>query len=136
MEIVSFFDSIKKANEAVTKLHELGYQAHIDSNTHYEEDMNMKTDLPGTETAPTLSGLVINSGEGPAILDQSKGPLMAAMPDVSGMAGFEEIANISCKVIVDAGEKDKKQIKEIINEYEGMFYNPNIDIPQALDNIL
>ena len=131
MEIVSFFGNIKKANEAVGKLNEFGCKVYVDSNSHYDEDTNMKTDIPGTETAPTLSGLVINSGEGPAILDQSKGSLMAAMPDVSGMAGFEEIASISCKVIVEDNGKDKNKIENIITKYGGTLDNPNVDLPEA-----
>ncbi|MCX7921959.1 MAG: hypothetical protein N3B21_08110 [Clostridia bacterium] len=129
MKVEGFFRSIKAANEAVEKLKNTGVnKAFVDLNDHYNEERNIETNLPGTETSTSLSGLVLESdAHGIA---RGKSPLNAASPMVSGMGGFEEIADINCKVIVEAGEQEVNKVKQIIKEMGGELDSPNLKKPK------
>lgn len=135
MKITGYFDSLKKADNTVKKLKNLGFSnAYVDSNDHYIEARNMRTNLAGTETAPSLSGLVLNSGD--PFVEEDKAPLAAANPMVSGMAGFEEIADYSFIAVVETDEKNKDQVAKIIKSMGGELYNPNINFPEPPDDIM
>ncbi|MCX8129622.1 MAG: hypothetical protein N3I35_05910 [Clostridia bacterium] len=118
MKVEGYFAGIKTANEAVSKLKGEGIQkAAVDINDHYRDDRNVETNVPGTETSVSLSGLVLESdGHG---IGKGKSPLNAASPMVSGMAGFEEIADVNCKVIVYVDEENLEKVKQIIRETGG-----------------
>ncbi|MCR4435868.1 MAG: hypothetical protein QHH06_09200 [Clostridiales bacterium] len=133
MRIEGYFGKIKAARETVEKLKELGFkEAFIDMNDHYNENRNVQTNLPGTETSVSLSGLVLGSEAYGAVRD--KAPLNAASPMVSGMGTFDEIADVNCKVVVDSGESDANKIKQIIREMGGDLESPNIRKPKIKNN--
>jgi hypothetical protein len=134
MIVEGFFSNIRTANEAVGKLKSSGFdKAIVDINDHYIDDRNVKTNLPGTETSPSLSGLILKSDT--HIVDRSKAPLAAASPMVSGMGYFEEIADINCKVSVESEEKDSDRARQIIKSMGGDIESPNVEIPKNLHNI-
>ncbi len=128
MKIEGFFSNIKTANETVAKLKESGFsKAFIDMNEHYRDDRNVETNLPGTETSVSLSGLVLESGSYGEIRD--KAPLEADSPMVSGFGKFEEVADTNCRVIVESGEGQEDRIKQIIKDMGGELESPNFKKP-------
>ncbi|GIM27668.1 hypothetical protein CPJCM30710_03340 [Clostridium polyendosporum] len=133
MKIEGFFSSIKTANETVSKLKSEGYnEVFVDINEHYNNAYSERG-LLGTENISSLSEAVLGSGN-----NRGQGvnsPLAAASPMVSGMGGFEEIANINCKVVVEVGNKDTKTAKKIISDMGGELENLNTKIPKGLENI-
>lgn len=134
MELVGYFETLKKANEAVKQLQDSGFHnASSDMNDHYIEENDAHINLAGTETAPSLSGLVMNSGD--SDLDMSKRPLAAADPAVSGMSGFDEITNINNRVLVEVNENNLSNAKKIIEEIGGTIEDPDVKIPKGLENI-
>ncbi|MDP4183105.1 MAG: hypothetical protein Q8942_18705 [Bacillota bacterium] len=127
MKIEGFFAELKKANETVEKLKASGFKnAFIDMNEHYNDERNVQANLPGTETSVSLSGLVLESGTHG--IDRDKAPLTAASPMVSGFGKFEEVADVNCKVIVEAGDNADKA-KQIIQEMGGSLESPNFRKP-------
>ncbi|AOY77601.1 hypothetical protein [Clostridium formicaceticum] len=118
MRIEGFFDNFKKTNEVIDALKAAGFKtAFLDLKDERIGERNLITNLPGTETSPSLSNLVLESGNRGADVEQS--PLAAANPMVSGMAGFEEIADYSHKVVVEANAKDVDRAKDIISKMGG-----------------
>lgn len=133
MKIESYFSGIKNANKAVDALKSSGFtKAFSDLNTHDILDFTPSND-GGAVNAPSLSSLVLNSSN--ALYTTEQGPLAAASPMASGMGGFEEIADVNYKVIVDVNEKDIERAKEIITSMGGELKDPNFKIPKGLDNI-
>lgn len=133
MKIEGFFSNIKTANEVVSKLKSEGYnQAFVDINEHYTNAYSERGFL-GTEDISTLSEAVLGSGNNRG--QSVNSPLAAASPMVSGMGGFEEIASINCKVVVDVGNKDDKAAKKIISDMGGELENLNPKIPKGLEKI-
>lgn len=131
MKIEGFFSNIKTANDAVDKLKSNGFNnAVVDINDHYIDDRNVQTNLPGTETSPSLSGLILKSDT--AVVDRSKAPLTAADPMVSGMGTFDEIADVNSKVIVEADEKDADRVRQVIKSMGGDIESPNIEMTMKL----
>ena len=129
MIIEAYFDEMKTAHEAVKKLKESGFdKAYVDLNDHYIDDRNVKTNLPGTDTSASLSGLVLESDSDG--IGRDKAPLNAASPMVSGYGRFEEIADVACKVIIETDEKLKEKVKSIISGLGGTLENPNIEKPK------
>lgn len=134
MKIISYFENIKKANEAVSKLKKVGYNAFVDINDHYVNHIDPGTNLAGTETGQSFSGLTLGSGED-VTDDRRLGPLLAASPMASGMGGFEEVADVNCKVIVEANGNNHETAKEILSSLGGKFDNPYINTPGSLTDI-
>lgn len=83
----------------------------------------VQTNLPGTETSVSLSGLVLESDTHGVSRD--KAPLSAASPMVSGMGNFEEVADFNCKLTVDTSNMEHEKAKQIISDSGGEFDNPN-----------
>ncbi|MEA4826128.1 MAG: hypothetical protein VB130_05795 [Clostridium sp.] len=127
MQIECFFSGIKNANLAVDNLKNSGFHNSIvDLNEHYNLDSNSEQRLPGSETAPNLSGLVLNSGDVDNYRKPS--PLAAASPMASGMGNFEELTDINYKVVVETdSDEDKKQIEEILKNCGGDLKDPNLN---------
>lgn len=129
MKIEAYFESIKKAKETVEKLRGEGVkEAFVDINEH-NNDVYSKSGLVGTDKIPTLSAAVL--GE-----DNSNSPIAAASPMASGMAGFEEIADINCKVVVEADGSNEDYARNLIKSMGGTTKDLNTGrIPKGLDNI-
>ncbi|MDP4094141.1 MAG: hypothetical protein Q8920_12350 [Bacillota bacterium] len=128
MKVEAYFSNIKTAKEALEKLKSSGFEAFLDINDHYNEDRNVRTNLAGTETSVSLSGLVLESdsdGEG-----HDRGPLNAASPMASGMGNFEEVADVKCKIVAQANESNVKEIKQILKDLGGDFDSPNVIKPK------
>lgn len=134
MKIESFFSGIKAANEAVEALKRVGINAAVDINDHYTGNNNSGTNMPGTAISTnSLASYVLSSDE--PITDPSLGPLAAASPMVSGMGGFEEIADVNYKVIVNSVDRDSEKAKQIIKKMGGDLNDPNFKMPEGLQNI-
>ncbi|MBZ2175467.1 hypothetical protein K8M07_09445 [Schnuerera sp. xch1] len=126
MKIKSYFPDLKSATETVRKLQSEGIgNAYVDANDYHNRNRNVKTNPPGTSYGESLSDLVLNSGSN--IIDPNAAPLTAANPMVSGMAGFEEITDINCCVIVETDDNNSNKAKDIIENMGGIFENPNTD---------
>lgn len=124
MKIEGYFGKIKTANETVEKLKGLGFkEAFVDINDHYNEDRNVHTNVPGTATSVSLSGLVLESGAHG--IERDRAPLNASSPMVSGYGRFEEVADVNCKVIVETKEGDEDKVKQIIRDMGGDLESPN-----------
>jgi len=130
MKIESYFSGIKAANEAVEALKEVGIKdAVADLNDHYTGNDN-----PGTASSTnSLASYVLTSDD--PLGDSKLGPLAAASPMVSGMGGFEEIADINYKVIVNTDSKNVEKAKQVITKMGGDLNDPNIKIPKGLESI-
>ena len=63
------------------------------------------------------------------------GPLAAASPMVSGMGGFEEIADVNYKVIVNTEDNNAEKAKQIIKKMGGDLNDPNFKMLEGLENI-
>lgn len=134
MEIVSYFSGIKNANKAVDALKENGYvNAYSDLNTHEILDYTTGGNEGGAINSPNLSSLVLNSSN--SLYTTEQGPLAAASPMASGMGGFEEIADVNYKVVVRVNEKDREKVNSIIKNLGGELENPNVKLPEGLENI-
>lgn len=129
MKIECFFQGFKNANGAVEELKSVGFSnAYSDINDHLTET-NASEDVPGTRSAPRLSSLVLGEGSADA------GPLLAASPMVSGMGGFEEIADINCRVVVETSDNDAHKALDILRKFGGEFNSPNFEIPRGLESL-
>lgn len=135
MRIEGYFSGIKRANEVVDRLKSEGFKdSYADLNEHYITNNNPGENPPATDSgAVNLSSYVLNTEES---LDNSRlGPLLAASPMVSGMGGFEEIADVNYKVIVNVNSNNVERAKEILKNMGGEINNPNFEIPKGLDSI-
>lgn len=135
MKIESYFSGIKAANEAVEALKKVGINnAVADLNDHYTGNTNSGTNLPGTASSSnSLSSYVLSSDD--PLGDPMLGPLAAASPMVSGMGGFEEIADVNYKVIVNTEDNNEEKAKQIIKKMGGDLNDPNFRMPKGLENI-
>ena len=133
MKVEGYFDSIKTANEVVAKLKNEGFSgAFVDINEH-RNNAYSQSGLVGSKEISSLSSAVLNGVNG--IGEGINSPLAAASPMASGMGGFEEIANINCKVVIEGSDKDIENAKNIINSMGGTVEDPNGKIPKGIENI-
>ncbi|PJI08684.1 MULTISPECIES: hypothetical protein [Clostridium] len=133
MKIEAFFRGIKNANEVVSKLNNEGIEAYTDINDHFQLDKNTKNSGGRLLVNPLNSDLVLNSGVPGG--DRDKSPMLAASPMVSGMGGFEEIADVNYKVVVNADTSNENKAKEIIKSLGGSVKNPNLEIEKHVKGI-
>lgn len=128
-----YFTGIKAANEAVEALKKAGIQAAVDINDHYTGIDNPGKNTPTTASSSnSLSSYVLNNDDH---MNPGLGPLAAASPMVSGMGGFEEIADVNYKVIVNTGDLNEESVKQIIKKAGGDVDDPNFRMPEGLENI-
>lgn len=128
MKLSGYFRSIKRANMAVEELNRAGLKAYLDLNDDVENLRN-SVHANGLVTAPANSSLVLMSGD--FSRDDDVSPLAAASPMVSGMGGFEEIADINAKVTAE-GEEEK--IKKIIEGLGGALEGPGVDLMNSIED--
>lgn len=133
MRIESYFSGIKNANIAVEKLKSEGFKsAYSDINSH-DSINNVIAKEGGVLNSSSLSGIVLNSAN--TLYTTEQGPLAAASPMASGMGGFEEIADVNYKVIVNVEENDISRVKQIIEDLGGDLNDPNFKVPEGLENV-
>ena len=135
MKIESYFSGIKAANKAVEALKKIGINDTVaDINDHYTGSNNPGTNNPGTASSSnSLASYVLTSDD--PLGDPMLGPMAAASPMVSGMGGFEEIADINYKVIVNTDSKNEEKVKQVITKMGGDLNDPNFKMPKGLENI-
>ncbi|MDP4089896.1 MAG: hypothetical protein Q8930_11580 [Bacillota bacterium] len=135
MKVEAYFRSLKAANDAVGKLKSSGYKdSAADLNDHYIFHNNPGQNRPGLDiSSNSQASLVMKSGS--PLDDQRYGPLAAASPMVSGMGGFEEVADVNYRVTAEVDEKDEKRVRQMLNDMGGDLRNPNFKMPEGLDNI-
>lgn len=133
MKIEGYFSNIKAANETVEKLKSEGFKgAFVDINEHMNNAYSQSGVL-GSREISSLSQAVL--GEGNSGGEGVNSPLAAASPMVSGMGGFEEIANIDCKIVVEVSDGNMENAKRIISSMNGTTDDPNARMPGGLDNV-
>ena len=131
MKVEGFFSGIKNANEAVEKLKVEGFQnSRVDLNDHYIGNMGHSPRVAGAENGANLSSLVLDTENFRS--DENASAMKAASPMVSGMGGFEEIADINYKVIVETEDKNLEKVKNIIKNIGGDLQNRNVNIPHRI----
>ena len=115
------FDKMADASGAVKALRQLGItKAWLDASDGYSSEFAAEPTVPGTDNAPSLSGLVLRSGGYAARVD--KGPLLAADPMVSGMESREDRAkNHSTRLISLIPDDQLDAAKKIIRDMGGEF---------------
>ncbi len=133
MHLEGYFGSMKTARDTAEELKQKGYKAFIDSNDEKNADRDFQTNSAGTETAISLSNLVLN-GTNANEDTMDKSPLLAASPMVSGVGTFDEIANVKHKLTVEAEENSKSKIVQIIHKAGGTLYNPNVVKPDRISD--
>lgn len=135
MKIESYFSGIKAANEAVEALKKVGINnAVADLNDHYTGNSNTGTNTPGTASSSNSLASYVLSSDDP-LGNPMLGPLAAASPMVSGMGGFEEIADVNYKVIVNTEDNNEEKAKQIIKKMGGDLNDPNFKMPKGLEYI-
>lgn len=135
MKIEGYFSGIRAANETVEVLKKVGIKdAVADINDHYTGNDNPGRNNPGTDSSTnSLASLVLRSDE--PLSDPELGPLAAANPMVSGMGGFEEVADVNYKVIVNVDNNNEEKAKQIMKKMGGNLNDPNFKMPKGLENI-
>lgn len=134
MKVEGFFSGIKNANKAVEKLKQAGFNnSYADINEHYMVHNNMETNFPGNENTPSLSDLVLKSGDPSEFSDNA--PLIAASPMVSGMGKFEEVMDVNYKVVANVSDNDKQSVSEIIRSMGGDLNSPNLNLPDRIKDL-
>lgn len=134
MKIEAFFSGIKNANEVVSKFKNEGIDAYTDINDHYDLDVENRSVSKNFLTSPSNSNLVLNSAS-PSTGRDDRSPLSAASPMVSGMGGFEEIADVNYKVIINTDDSGKKKVEEIIKSCGGSLRSPNLNVAKHVKGI-
>ncbi|AGX43528.1 hypothetical protein [Clostridium saccharobutylicum] len=134
MKIESYFSGIKAANEAVEALKKVGItDAVADINDHFTGNDNPGTNSPGTSSSTnSLANLVLRNDD--PVGDPSVRPAAAASPMVSGMGGFEEIADVNYKVIVNIDDNNAERVKQIIAKMGGDLRDPNFKMPKGFED--
>ncbi len=133
MKLEGYFENIKAANDTTAKLNKQGFKgAFVDLNEH-NNNAYSQIGIVGSEEISSLSEAVL--GEGGIRGDDVNSPLAAASPMVSGMGGFEEIADVNCKVVVEVNNENEKDAVNIIKSMGGTTEDPNARIPKELHNI-
>lgn len=133
MKIEGFFGGIKNANEAAEKLKQAGFNSYVDINEHYMTNNNVETNFPGNENTPSLSDLVLRSGDSSDVTDKS--PLIAASPMVSGMGKFEEVMDVNYKVVANVEDSNKDKAAQIMKDMGGTLESPNLNIPDRIKDL-
>jgi hypothetical protein len=134
MKVEGYFSNIKTANKALAEIKKFGYEnAILDINDHHILDRNVQSNIPGTESSPSLSGLILKSDR--SVVSSDKAPLTAANPMVSGMGGFEEVADFNYKVVAEVHSENVDKIKNVITSMEGTTENPNVELPKNMGDI-
>jgi len=129
MKIEGYFSGIKAANEAVDALKKVGIQDVVtDINEHYVGGSDSNT-LEVGRNPINMSDLVLTDDAHDA------GPLAAASPMVSGMGGFEEIADVNYRVIANTEDNNAEKVKQIISKMGGDLRDHNFKMPQGLENV-
>lgn len=123
MILEGYFENLKKAQKALSELEKAGFNAHLSLNEAAIEELNVATNFAGSGSNTSLSDLVLNSGNHEVDID--KAPIYAADPNVSGMAGFEEIINSKHKIVVETNENNSLVAMEIIEKIAGSVINAN-----------
>lgn len=135
LKIEGYFTTLKRANEAALSLKESGFNnVSVDNNDHFTESEGSGTNLAGTEEGYSLANLTLKSG-GASYDDSSKTPLLAASPMASGMAGFSEIYDINCKVVIECSQKDEEKAKAVIKKLGGELDSPNMNTRKHIKDI-
>lgn len=134
MKIEGFFSGIKNANKTVEKLKSNGFNnCYTDINEHYIANNNVETNIPGTENTPSLSDLVLRSGDANEVSDKS--PLIATSPMVSGYGDFEEIMDVNYKVVAEVDEKNLEKVSQLIKDMGGTLKSPNLNLPDRIKDL-
>lgn len=128
MKLSGYFRSVKRANVAVEELKKAGFKANLDLNDDVENFGNSLY-TNGLAAAPANSSIVLRSGN--FSRDDDVSPLAAANPMVSGMGGFEEIADVNAKV---SAEGDEEKIKKIIESLGGALEGPEVDLMSSIED--
>ncbi|WP_053957489.1 hypothetical protein [Inediibacterium massiliense] len=135
MKLEGFFSNIKNANHAIEQLKQSGFEnPYLDLNDSYNENQNIRRNIPGTENASSLSNLVLGSGTN-IVTDRNKASLAAASPMVSGMGRINEISDINCKIVVEVNNNNIENAKKIIKDRDGTIDNPHVDTPKIADDL-
>lgn len=133
MKIEAFFKGIKNANEVVQKLKNQGINAYVDINDHFQLNRNTEGSNGELLSSPTNSDLVLNAGAPDG--ERDKSPMLAASPMVSGMGGFEEIADVNYKIIIDTDSKNKEKVEGAIKALGGSMRSPNFNVAKHVEDI-
>lgn len=125
MKIRAYFGDMDKANEAINKLQNSGFNnSFFDANDHHLINTNVQTNLTSTSGATSLSDLVLHSARGGA--NEVSSPLEATSPMASGFGNFEEITDMNFTVTVDVNDKDFNKAKKIIKNMGGILDDSNL----------
>lgn len=136
MQVEAYFKSIKRANDTVNRFKVLGFnKVYSDIKDNSSTELNVRTNHAGTESSGSNSGLVLKSQGYASTDDPGKSPLEAASPMVSGMGGFEEIADFNCKVVVEVDSNNVNEVKNILSNMGGKLDNPDTNFPRHLEGI-
>lgn len=118
-KVTARFEKMVDASNAVKMLKRIGVtNTWLDAMDDFSGEFAAEFNVPGMDNAPSLSGLVLNSGGYAARAD--KGPLLAADPMVSGMEPREETArNHSTRLVANVPNEQIDAVKRVISDMDG-----------------
>ena len=120
--ILGYFPSSIKANQALQKIRNLGFEiAQLDRISQYGVSTSPEQNPPTDGRAFTQTGLSLTSSQTYPEVDQNEQLLLAAHPSVSGMAseGYEVAGGESFLVTVVADSARTPEVVRVIKENGG-----------------
>ena len=118
IRITGYFQSIYNAQKTYNQFKKKGYKnVALDIIDRFPKntDLIRENVLGGDEGS--LSALVLKPGEGEFSMEAR--PMLAADPNVSGMAGFSEIADANIMVSVSVEKEEEEAVRGQIKDNDG-----------------
>lgn len=116
--VIGYFHTLKEAQQTAKGLRQQGYSGvSVDIVDKFNDGRNAERNSPLGPAVLSLSSLVLSSGD--SITSPELGPLLAADPMVSGMGGFEEIADANYMLTVVTNEERVDEVRQFIKNNNG-----------------
>jgi hypothetical protein len=115
MKLEGYFMTIERANEAMAKLKEAGF-----NNSYIEIDnnnRNIQRNLADTNSAYRLANFIVDPSE------IKSAPLTAISPIINVKAGFSEFDDNNYRIVVEADKGSVSKAESVIKSVGGSFRN-------------
>lgn len=127
MKLEGYFMTIERANEAMAKLKEAGFNnayVEIDDNNR-----NIQRNLADTNSAYRLANFTVDPSE------IKSAPLTAISPIINVKAGFSEFNDNNYRVVVEVDKGSASKAENIIKSVGGNFKNDIKPIGRVSEDI-
>lgn len=115
MKLEGYFTTVERANEAVIKLKDAGFNSCY---VEYDDNnRNIQRNLVDVSSAYKLASFTLDP------LETKSTPLTAVSPIINVRAGFSEIEDSNYKIVVDTRSGETSKAENIIKSVGGSFKN-------------